>query len=239
MLIHRRFPHEIISCQKRCSRTLKCGHPCTQACYLECESDCECIIVEQATQPLDYAQAIKPLVTPPEKENPSRYSRSSSPEKKNKQQPPTQPIEYAQAIKTLVTPLGKENQDRYFRSSSPEKKDQAPQNSSQSRGPAQETQLFRDFASGGHVESDKNLRALAERESAAARHRKLDTEHLISFDDATDKEILAKNLDNVKLVRTKSNGQGGTRGVWKGTCEVPRSENASPKRQQEGSLLDL
>ncbi|KAL2053659.1 hypothetical protein ABVK25_005963 [Lepraria finkii] len=109
--------------------------------------------------------------------------------------------------------LSWENQVLYFGSSYSEKKSQPPQSSSQSRGLAQETQLFQDFASGGHVESDKNLRALAERENAAARHRKLDTQNLVSFDDATDEDVLARGLDYVKPVYTKSNGQGGTRGV--------------------------
>lgn len=90
------------------------------------------------------------------------------------------------------------------------------------------------------MESDKNLRALVERKNAAARHRKLDTQNLVSFDDATDEDVLAKGLDNVKPVCTKSNGQGGTRGVCgRVPFEVPRSDNAGPKKQQEGSLLGL
>jgi len=40
----------------------------------------------------------------------------------------------------------------------------------------------------------------------------------------------------VNLVRTKTDGQGGSRGVWKGTFEVPREEVDA---KEGDSLLDL
>ena len=49
--------------------------------------------------------------------------------------------------------------------------------------------------------------------------------------------VLTENRDNVNLVRTKSDGQGGTRGVWKGIYGAPEAKTA--ERKEEISLLDL
>lgn len=75
------------------------------------------------------------------------------------------------------------------------------------RGHARETQLYRDFVAAGHVESDKNLAALAEKENAEARQKQLDQESYEALFGGTEEDALAKELDNVKLVRTKSNGR--------------------------------
>ena len=134
-----------------------------------------------------------------------------------------------------MTPPAKENRACNPESSFLEKEDQ-PHDSSWSHGLAQETQIFRDYAAGGHVVSDMNLAALANRENAAARNIHLEKEDLISFGAGED-EGLAERIDNVRLVRTMSNGRGGSRGLWKGTFEVPRPKTASPK--EEANLLDL
>ena len=42
----------------------------------------------------------------------------------------------------------------------------------------------------------------------------------------------------MELVRLKSDGEGGSRGIWKGTFEVPRAGTADTKKNEE-SLLDL
>ena len=49
----------------------------------------------------------------------------------------------------------------------------------------------------------------------------------------------AKAYMKMTLVRTISNGKGGSRGLSKGTYEPPRSTNASPAKEEEVSLLDL
>ncbi|CAD6587978.1 MAG: hypothetical protein ASARMPRED_003367 [Alectoria sarmentosa] len=102
-------------------------------------------------------------------------------------------------------------------------------------GISHDTQPYRDFAAGGHVEFDKNLVALAEQEAAEARGKQLDEENFAAlFSDPGDATLVA-NSKKMTLVRTMSNGEGGSRGVWKGTYKPPRPKNASP----EASLLDL
>ena len=99
----------------------------------------------------------------------------------------------------------------------------------------QSTQPFRDYATGGHVEADRRLYALAERDAAEARGRQLDKENYAAlFSEA----VLVDKTEKMTLARTKSNGEGGSRGLWKGTYE-PRSANASPTKEEETSLLDL
>ena len=105
-------------------------------------------------------------------------------------------------------------------------------------GNPQDTQPYRDFAAGGHAEYDKNLAALAEREAAEARGKQLDEENFAAlFRDPGDAALVDKNK-TMTLVRTMSNGKGGSRGVWKGNYKPPRSENARPSKKEEASLLD-
>ncbi|KAF6225742.1 hypothetical protein HO133_009744 [Letharia lupina] len=132
----------------------------------------------------------------------------------------------------------------------PEKKKKL-RNSSQFSGPPQledrqpyrniphDTQSYRDFAAGGHVESDKNLAAMVEREAAEARGKQLDEENFAAlFSDPGDAVLLDKTK-KMTLVRTMSNGKGGSRGVWKGVWnKPPRSKDASPSKKEEVSLLD-
>ena len=102
-----------------------------------------------------------------------------------------------------------------------------------------DTQSYRDFAAGGHVESDKKLAAMMEREAAEARGKQLDEENFAAlFSDPVD-AVVVDMSKKMTLVRTLSNGKGGRRGVWKGTYRPPRSKNASPSKKEEASLLDL
>lgn len=112
-----------------------------------------------------------------------------------------------------------------------------------SRDIKQEIKPFREYAAGGHADSDKNLAALAalaEQESVEARQKRLDDEtYSALFGDSSALVLTERKTDNVELVRTKSDGMGGSRGVWKGTFEVPKAKKTSPKKTEENSLLDL
>ena len=101
----------------------------------------------------------------------------------------------------------------------------------------QSTQSFRDYAAGGHVEADRRLAALAERDAAEARGRQLDEENYAAL--FSDPAVLVDKTTKMTLARITSDGEGGSRGVWKGTYEPQRSTNASPAKEEEASLLDL
>lgn len=100
----------------------------------------------------------------------------------------------------------------------------------------QSIQPFRDYAAGGHVEADRRLHALADRDAAKARGQQLDKENYAAL--FSDPSVLVDKTEKMTLARTRSNGEGGSRGVWKGTYE-PQSTNASPTKEKEISLLDL
>lgn len=100
--------------------------------------------------------------------------------------------------------------------------DQSADESQSRRKDAHNTEPYRIFAAGGHVEHDK----VGERE---ARGKALDEENfdnLFGFQGAKVKST---------LVRTMPNGKS----VWKDTYLPSKSENASPRKREEGSLLDL
>ena len=103
----------------------------------------------------------------------------------------------------------------------------------------QATQPYRDFATHGHAESDRNLAALAEREAAEALQRygeQLDEENFAAlFNDPGD-SVLINQTKEMKLVHTKPDGKGGNRSVWKGTYN--RSTQAHSTSKEEPSLLD-
>ena len=108
-----------------------------------------------------------------------------------------------------------------------------------------QTQGYRDYAAGGHVASDKSLAALQAKQDAAARQERLDEENYRALFPETDEGLKPKKAgeDNVKLVRTMSNGKGGNRGRWEGTFQVPKAENKKPgkkeEKEEEVNLLDL
>ena len=106
------------------------------------------------------------------------------------------------------------------------------------RDSPRDIQPYRNFAAGGYVESDKNLAALGEREAAEARSTRLDEENFASlFSDVGDSSLIDKTK-KMTLVRTMSNGKGGSRGVWSGFYRRPSFKNAGPSREEEASLLD-
>ena len=121
-----------------------------------------------------------------------------------------------------------------------------------------EGQAFRDFANGGHVQSDAELAALAARQAMnQLRLEKADEEMasaLFGNDDdgpsaaaatttttttTTTRGKKKKQKQNVKLVKSSSHPDGTTRGVWKGTygttTEVEVLKDPQP---QPPSLLD-
>ena len=102
-----------------------------------------------------------------------------------------------------------------------------------------DTQPYRDYAAGGHVESDKALATLCEREAAKAQGKHLDEENFrLLFSDPAD-AVLVEKTEKMTLVRTRSNGKGGSRGLWSGSYEVPSSKNVSSRTKEEArSLLD-
>ena len=126
---------------------------------------------------------------------------------------------------------------------SPERRRRTLRHSFQHSGSAQrdipqDTQPFRDFAAGGHVESDEHLVTLMEREAAETCGRQLDEDNYAAlFGDPGD-DVLVDEIGNMTLVRTMSNGKGGDRGVWKGTYKASRTQDASTRRKEEASLLD-
>ena len=101
----------------------------------------------------------------------------------------------------------------------------------------QVTQPYRDFAAGGHIESDKNLVALAERETAKARGKQLDEENFAALFSDQGEEVPKNEVDNMTLVRT-SDRKGGSRRQWKGTYQTSMFQDASPSQKEETSLLD-
>jgi len=202
-----RFPHNQVACQKHCSRLLECGHPCTQLCNAECKSDCICCAVDELDTP------VKAITLSPKK----KLGRSESSPSTKQKQPRTSSQHDRLALEDL---------HELCRNSAP-----ASQDLHQNIGP------FRDYAAGGHVDSDNSFAMIAENESLEARQKRLDDETFAALFGETDAPGLAKSKDNVSLVRTKQDGEGGTRGIWKGTFEVPQANSIRPK--DEMSLLDL
>ena len=106
------------------------------------------------------------------------------------------------------------------------------------------TQGYRDYAAGGHVASDKSLAALQAKQDAAARQERLDKENYRALFPETEEGSKPKKAadEDVKLVRTMSNGNGGNRGRWEGTFQVPKAENkklGKEEKEEEVNLLDL
>lgn len=108
------------------------------------------------------------------------------------------------------------------------------------RNTEKETKAYKDYAAGGHIESDKTLAAMAEQNDAKARQERLDKENfqaLFSDENIAKGGVLTgKKPDNVTLVRTKTDGQGGSRRIWKGNIEIARKDENG---KEGSSLLDL
>ena len=86
----------------------------------------------------------------------------------------------------------------------------------------------------GH--SDKGLAAKAQEESVEARQKRLDEENYAGLFGDTKAPVVKDRVDNVTLRHTKSDGAGGTRGVWRGTINVPIRQSSGDSH--ETSLLD-
>ena len=102
------------------------------------------------------------------------------------------------------------------------------------------TQPYRDFATGGHVKSDKNLTALMKQEAAEAQGKRLDDRNYAAlFSEPGDGVLVDEKIKKMTLVRTMSDGKGGSRNVWKGTYDPGSNNGSSLDKKEETSLLDL
>ena len=93
-----------------------------------------------------------------------------------------------------------------------------------------------EISTNNHSRSQKALAAKAQEESVEARQRRLDEENYAGLFGDPKAPIVKDSVDNVTLRHTKSDGAGGTRGVWRGTINVPVRENS--RDSHETSLLD-
>lgn len=177
---------------------------------------------EEIQEPVSYAKAATAAGSLVQKDQKALTSRISSPQRK--QQPRTLSIREASPQKAKVM--------EYSISSTA------------IRDLSEMTKGFRNFAAGGHLESDRKLAAMAERDDTEARQKRLDEENFAALFGGKENEVAADNKqktkkgNDVNLVRTLDNGLGGSRGVWKGTMEVPQKKGG-PSKEQEPSLLDL
>lgn len=115
---------------------------------------------------------------------------------------------------------------------SSEKTHAAPLDYAKARSP-HNTQPYRDFATGGHVESDRNLAALLQREAAEAQGKQLDKENFAALFSNSEGAVPVDETKKMTLVRRMPDGKGGSRGVWK------EAFGGSPSKKEEASLLDL
>lgn len=103
----------------------------------------------------------------------------------------------------------------------------------------EEGQAFRDFAAGGHVQSDAEMASrLAEEAMAQLRLEQADQEMAKALF-GTDEE---REAQKVRLVKTETHANGAVRGVWKGTYLGEVGDEGEEKRSgrapTESSLLD-
>lgn len=103
-----------------------------------------------------------------------------------------------------------------------------------------ESQPFRDFANGGHVQSDAELAALAAREAMNQLQLAQADEEMASALFGSDAVPATRDDEkqNVTLVRSSSTPDGTKRGVWKGTYGLKEAEVLKEPQPQPPSLLD-
>ena len=265
------FRHDIVVCKKPCERRLPCGCFCTDTCSADgCKSDCDCATTtEDIGENIPAANSAAVSYVPPNAIpqarivpkarfvqealtlTPTTHVQEESHRPLNAQ---TLPFSYAKAA---ASPASK----------GPKPGGVTPTKVWQSNLPQRnrETGEFQSFAEGGYIESDRKLAELAEQENAVARQKQLDEENWSGlFGETKDRDntnILDQDLpdgwklakrkknkkkaeidENVKLVRTKDDGRGGNRGVWKGNVKWPEWERSAEKKGGKGedrSLLDL
>ncbi len=213
-----------MSCKKRCNRRLECGHPCIELCYLPCKAGCACdeefpsanpavaftgSLEETRAAPLTYAKSVKGSSGNPQAGTTSHtIVVNGSPERKRK------------------------SSRSFQRSGLLHLEDDFADRGEAYHNIPQDTQPYRDFAAGGHIESDRYLAALVEREAAEARGQQLDEENFAALFGESGDESLVNRTERMTLIRTMSNGKGGSRSVWTGTYEPSRG------KKEEASLLD-
>jgi len=230
------FSHDEVNCHKPCDNLIECGHACTQLCYLECKSDCECVAqevdeVKETNPPLDYAQTLaasfeKKANTMAGSPGKKAKALTSSPEKK--------------ATQPLGLPQGSHKKPKQQLVGNPMSSFTFPQLAEISnRGPYTGVQKFREYAEGGHVESDQRLADLAAEQQAKTRQDRMDEKNAASLFTPGEDAPPGRDMEEMKLVRTKTDGQGGSRGVWKGTYEAPAHEEHTSPSKDEVSLIEL
>ena len=160
-----------MNCKKRCNRRLECGHPCTELCCLPCKSECAC------DKEFWSAHCAATLTGSPEDTHaaPFSYAEAATGSFKKIKTSPSKSQAEAPIYTTVFN--GSPKRKRMLRDSSqfsgsPQLEDRPPY-----RDIPHDTQPYVDYAAGRHVESDKALAALGEREAAEARGKQLDEEN--------------------------------------------------------------
>ena len=225
-----RFSHDAVNCQKHCNRQLDCGHPCNQQCYLACKSDCTCESRDdEPIPPVSYAEVATNT-------SPSKKTPQISPVRRAPPLPVGPPVSYARA--PTDTSPSKENLPLPpVRLHSPWLRD-FPADSVQTgeRYLSEETKPYRDYAAGGYIESDRDIATLADEDDAQAQRAQLDENGYAALFGSHEDAGTVEKTNEMTLVRMMPNGQGESRGVWKGNYKIPVAENDS---KEEVSLLDL
>ncbi|KAK4697938.1 helicase required for RNAi-mediated heterochromatin assembly 1, partial [Lecanoromycetidae sp. Uapishka_2] len=217
-------------CSKPCREELPCGHLCVLNCHsfsheaVNCQEPCSRTLDcgHQCIE-LCYLECKSDCDCEPMQEEipePISYAKaaSASPEKE-KQVSPTAPRKRQQPGKLPPRTT-------------------SPQKAKTTKIPAMSSAAcYRNFAAGGHLESDRNFAAMAEQDSVEVRQKRLDEENFAALFGGPEQGTAVGKQDDMKLVRTKNDGRGGTREIWKGTMEVPQAKKVGSKKQ-ESSLLD-
>lgn len=102
-----------------------------------------------------------------------------------------------------------------------------------------EGQAFRDFANGGHVQSDAELAALAATEALnQLQLAQADQEMASALFGNDPAPATGGGKQKVTLVKSSSHPDGTKRGVWKGTFGIKEAEVLKEPQPQPPSLLD-
>lgn len=179
-------------------------------CFLDCRSGCAC---DQEAQPTDLADGLI-----------SSHKSTSK------------PSSYAKAVDSLER--GRKPRNAPQSDVSPQLMEVSGDEEKTHRKIARETQAFRDYAAGGHVESDRSLVALAKQEAAEARRKQLDEDNWNALFGTLEDLVPAQKTKEATLVQFKSDGQGSNRSTWQGTFD-PRRAQGAQSNTKETSLLDL
>ena len=223
LLIHCRFSHDQVDCLQPCTRVLACGHPCTEPCHADCKSNCEC------HNAAELEEAIEATVSSPEKlqadvtHPASSVGRAWPDITSSKYEPPSTRRKAENAVVVSRPPKLSSLVDLApVMSNKNTKKELLPLGDLTGRGP---------------VQPNQNPRVFTERENLELRQKRLDDETFAALFGDPSAPSLTERIDNVNLVRTRPDGEGGKRGLWTGTFEVPQSDPIETKEKDD--LLDL